>query len=174
MSIRPPDEIISICATIKPPAYEAFEKKFTRVGHIYILQIGSGENCQIRNECLANLHASIEAQKLAAYITNYDRVRGTLVNGRRIHDRTTLRSGDEIRCGDMAIDITFEHPLLEGEAPKEKSKDELCPACREPWTRRPTECKSQPHWTAYVDHLERERTRLTKQVDELKERFGVE
>jgi hypothetical protein len=181
MSIRSPDEIVSIHVIVKPPAHEPFEKKFSRVGHIFILQIGSGENCQIRDACLANFHTSIEVQMLAAYVTNIDNVVGTLINGQRLHGRITLRDGDEIRCGDLVIDIKFGYPMLDGENSAGKPSGKCCPKCREFWERRPSSCTSRPHWITHVNHLnnergqlkgkavkaERERVRLNDRIDEI-------
>lgn len=163
---RPSDEIISIHAIVKPLTRETYEATLPRVGDVHILQIGSGENCEIRDECLAHFHASIEVQKFAVYITNHDSSAvGTFLNGVCVRGRATLRNGDEIRCGELIIDISFEHPVLDDEVLEEApKKDDLCPKCREPWTRNPPPCTSQSHWSAYVHHLEKEKELLKESV----------
>lgn len=166
MTIRPPDEIVSIRGIVRVPTSEPYSVEFPRAGHIFVLQIGSGENCMLRDECLANLHASIELHKFAAYVTNYDRVMGTLLNGQRLHDRTKLHTGDELKCGEMTLEISFGHPVLEGQDIKQDPKDELCPTCRESWTRRPGNCAAQPHWAAYANFLESERASFRGKFEE--------
>lgn len=166
MTIRPPDEIVCIRAIVRVPTREPYSVEFPRVGHIFVLQVGSGENCMLRDECLANLHTSIELHKFDAFVTNYDRVMGTILNGRRLHDRTKLHTGDELRCGDMTLEISFGHPVLEGQETEPDPKDELCATCQEPWTRRPGGCAAQPHWAAYANFLESERASFRGKLEE--------
>ncbi len=155
--MRPPDEIIAIETTIQIPGGDPSKKKFERTGHIYVLQIGSGENCQVRNECLANLHASIEVHEQSAYITNHDRVAGTVVNGQRIHDRVKVRHGDEIKCGDVMLDIGFLHPVVGGKTalpPSSETKNAYhCNGCGGEWALHPNKCTNRAHWDTYVGLL---------------------
>ena len=154
--MRPPDEIIAIETTIQVPGGDPTKERFLRSGHIYVLQIGSGENCQVRNECLANLHASIEVHEQSAYITNHDRVAGTVVNGQRIHDRVKVRHGDEVKCGDVTLDISFVHPNLNGATVSPLSPETNayhCNGCGGEWELHPNECTNRAHWDTYVGEL---------------------
>ena len=155
--MRPPDEIVAIETIIQVPGSDPTKETFQRAGHIYVLQIGSGENCQVRNECLANLHASIEVHKQSAYITNYDRVMGTVVNGQRIHDRIKVRHGDEVKCGDVMLELGFLHPNIEGEKalpsdPKVKGPYQ-CNGCGIEWALHPKGCTNRAHWDSYTGKL---------------------
>ncbi len=178
MSIRPSDEIVLIHAVINSPMGGQTEMRIPRVGHVFILDIGSGENCKICHESLANFHASIELYQFSAYIINHDAVNGTLINGLRIHDRTKLRSGDELICGELTIDIVLENPNLDGKGLKLKRKTEYCIRCHEPWVQNPLRsgCLTYPHWEAYVNYLEAKNIILADRVTgletEKKAEFG--
>ncbi len=163
------DEIRGVELLVRGPGKEPSHMRCPRVGHIFILQVGSGPNCQIKDECLANLHASIELHKFSAYIDNHDRVHGTLVNGERVHGRTNLRSGDEVSCGGLVLQIKFIHPSLEGEK-FVGDVESICPECKEPFKKMPT-CNSLGHWETYAKIAERDRADLRLEVKTLKDEF---
>lgn len=167
--VRPQEEITEIRLRVRSPIAGVSHLKFLRAGHIFILNIGSGPNCMVRDECLANMHASIELHKFSAYVAAHDGSVGVILNGDRVHGRANLREGDEIKCGGLEMQISFGHPGIEGKG--ERSGDSFCSFCREPWGRRPS-CKDLTHWAAYTELVERDRANLRAQVEGLKKLEG--
>lgn len=155
--VRPEEEITEIRLRVRSPMGPVSHLKFPRAGHIFILNIGSGPNCMVRDECLANMHASIELQKFSAYVAAHDSTAGVIVNGDRVHGKASLREGDEVRCGDLLMHVYFGHPGIEAKG--KRSDEEFCPTCRAPWGARPS-CKEHSHWVAYTEIIERDRADL--------------
>lgn len=163
---RPQEEITEIQLRVRSSLGEVSHLKFPRSGHIFILNVGSGPNCMVRDECLANSHASIELFEFSAFIVAHDATAGVILNGDRVHGKASLKDGDEIKCGGLQMQVQFGHPGMVGKLERAK-EDDFCATCREPWARRPSSCKDLAHWSAYTEFIEMDRAHLQQRVEEL-------
>jgi hypothetical protein len=59
----------------------------------------------IRDPSLSRQHARIELNQGEIWLEDLDSTNGTFINGQRIHRRTLVRPGDQIRCGSVTCTI---------------------------------------------------------------------
>ena len=87
---------------IEKPRSAVVEKPLENGRSVFL---GSGDSCgiQITGEGVAEIHCLIDFDGTTIAVQDWASQSGTIVNGNRIDDRTTLRGGDELMLGTTRV-----------------------------------------------------------------------
>jgi len=82
-----------------------------------VVTVGRGEGCMIRpaSRRVSSYHCVITQLPLSLHIEDKNSTNGTFVNDERIQDTTELRDGDQVRFGDVSLNVNL-YACLEGDA----------------------------------------------------------
>ena len=88
--------------------------------------IGRGEDCHLRpkSEAISRRHCVVYVKDGELLVRDLKSRNGTLVNGERVTEDRTLKSGDTIQVGPLAFEVVIDHSLGGEKKPKVSSVKE--------------------------------------------------
>jgi len=81
------------------------ERPMELPGPVCVLGRGTGAAIRLDDESVSKLHACLTFDAGSYHLEDLDSSNGTFVNGKRIRERTELRSGDLLRLGAVILKL---------------------------------------------------------------------